>query len=121
MATTATKTKRERVVHSAKEKAQAVLAWWTERRRSSEICRELRITATVLSHWQERAMEGMLAALEPRKGVSAEAKPMLPPKVERLLVRKASQEPLTRLARRLTTLQQAKGPEKGPPTAEAKG
>lgn len=122
MATTATKTRRERVIHSAKEKAQAVLAWWTERRRPSEICRQMEITPTVLNHWQERAMEGMLAALEPRTRLPEEQqKPLLPAKVERLLVRKTSSEPLTRLARRLTTLQQAKGADKTPPAAEAKG
>lgn len=119
MTTPVTKTKPEWVMHSAREKAQAVLAWWTERRRPSEICRELRITGTVLSHWQERAMEGMLAALEPRVRSPQEQKPLLPPKVERLLARKTSPEPLTRLARRLTTLQQTKGSEKAPPAAEA--
>jgi hypothetical protein len=109
MTPTVAKTKRERITHGAKEKAQAALAWWTERRRPSELCRELRITPTVLSHWQERAMEGMLAALEPRTRSPEEQKPLLPAKVERLLARKTSSEPLTGLARRLTTLQQAKG------------
>jgi hypothetical protein len=114
MAATDTKAKRERVVHSAREKAQAVLAWWTERRRPSEICREMKITGTVLSQWQERAMEGILAALEPRTRTAQEQKPALPAKVERLLARKTSSEAPTRLARRLTALVQAKESEKPP-------
>jgi transposase-like protein len=118
MTPTISKTKPERVVHSAREKAQAVLAGWTERRRPSEICRELQITPTVLSHWQERAMEGMLAALEPRTRPPEEQKPPLPAKVERLLARKSSRDPLTRFSRRLATLQQAKGSDKAPPAAE---
>ena len=114
MTTTDTKVKRERVVHSAREKAEAVLAWWTERRRPSEICREMKITGTLLSQWQERAMEGILAALEPRTRTSQEQKPALPAKVERLLARKTSTEAPSRLSRRLTALVQAKESEKPP-------
>lgn len=114
MTTTDTKAKRERVVHSAREKAEAVLAWWTERRRPSEICREMKITGTLLSQWQERAMEGILLALEPRTRGAEEQKPALPAKVERLLARKTSTEAPTRLSRRLTALVQAKEAEKAP-------
>jgi transposase-like protein len=112
--------KRERVLHSAKEKAQAVLALWTERRRPREVCREMGIKPSVLSRWQERAMEGMLAALEPRRSSPQEPKPMLPAKVERLLARKSVQGPQTRLARRLAKLQ-SKPAEKLPPRLTAEG
>ena len=122
MTATETKVKRERVFHSAREKAQAVLAWWTERRRPSEICRELKITSTLLGQWQERAMEGMLAALEPRTRSAQEQKPALPAKVERLLVRKTSSEAPTRLSKRLAALVQAKETEKAsPPACPPKG
>ena len=113
--TAETKKRRERVVYSAREKAEAVLAWWTERRRQSEICREMQITNALLSQWQERAMEGILAALEPRTRTDQEQRPALPAKVERLLARKTSSEAPTRLSRRLTALVQAKESEK-PPT-----
>ena len=114
MTATETKVKRERVYHSAREKAQAVLAWWTERRRPSEICRELKITSNLLGQWQERAMEGILAVLEPRTRTTEEMKPALPAKVERLLTRKTASEPTTRLSRRLTALVQSKESEKPP-------
>ena len=114
MTATETKAKRERVVHSAREKAEAVLAWWTERRRPSEICREMKITSTLLSQWQERAMEGILAALEPRTRATQDQKPALPARVERLLARKTSAETSSRLARRLSALVQAKESEKSP-------
>ena len=56
--------KKERTVHSAQQKCQAVLALWTGRRRPSEVCRELNVPSNLLQAWQERAMEGMLKALE---------------------------------------------------------
>jgi len=98
------KVRKERVSRSAKEKAEAVLALWTERRKPAEICRELGIKYSVALHWQERAMEGMLEALTPRTRTE-ERLPMLPRKVEKLLSRK-SQEPLPRLTRRLAKLQE---------------
>jgi hypothetical protein len=112
MTATDTKAKKERVVHSAREKAQAVLAWWTERRRPSEICRDLKITSNLLMNWQERAMEGILAALEPRTRLPEDQKPALPTRVERLLARKTAPETTTRLSRRLTALVQSKETEK---------
>lgn len=114
MTATDTKGKREGPVYSAKEKAQAVLAGWTERRRSCEICREMKITSSVLSQWQERAMEGILAALEPRKRFAPGQKPALPAKVERLLARKSSPETPRRLARRLAALGPAPEAQKPP-------
>lgn len=112
MAATDTKAKKERVVHGAREKVEAVLAWWTERRRPSEICRELKITTNLLSQWQERAMEGMLSALAPRTRSAEDQKPALPAKVERLLARKTALEGPSRLSKRLTALVQSKEPEK---------
>lgn len=82
------KTRKERTVRSAREKCQAVLAIWTGRRRPSEICKELVIPSNLLSCWQERAMEGMLQALEPRTRKQEERGPMLPPRMEKLLDRK---------------------------------
>lgn len=49
--------------YSAQEKAQAVLAVWTERASPAEICRQLNINWVTFQQWQQRAMEGMLQAL----------------------------------------------------------
>jgi len=105
---TESKTRKERVVHSAKEKTEAVLALWTERRRPLDVCRQMGVKPSMVSHWQERAMEGMLAALEPPTREAQEPRPMLPKKVERLLARKSA--PLTRLSRRLAKLQEQPAP-----------
>jgi hypothetical protein len=58
--------KRQMINYGAMEKCKAVLSIWTERRKPSEVCREMTIPWMVLSQWQKRAMEGMLQALEPR-------------------------------------------------------
>ena len=52
--------------HSAPDKVQAVLAVWTERCKPAEVCRQLNINWVTFNHWQQRAMEGMLQALENR-------------------------------------------------------
>jgi transposase-like protein len=118
MTATETKVKRERTFHSAREKAEAVLAFWTERRRPSQICRELKITPNQLAQWQDRAMEGILAALAPRTGKAEDPNPALPARLERLLVRKTTLDGPSRLSKRLKALDQAKEPEK-PPTGSA--
>ena len=79
------KKERRQSRHSAEQKAQAVLAVWTERRKPLEICRELGIAWTILDQWQKRAMEGMLQALEPRKILEKE---QLSPRLQTLLTRK---------------------------------
>ena len=52
--------------HTAEEKCRAVLSVWTERRKPGEVCQELGVAWGVLQQWQDRAMEGMLLALQPR-------------------------------------------------------
>jgi hypothetical protein len=78
--------KRQTMNYGAMEKCKAVLSVWTERRRPAEICRELSIPWMVLAHWQKRAMEGMLQALEPR--VSLDKGPALSPRLQALLEKK---------------------------------
>jgi hypothetical protein len=84
------KTKAERKHHTlnygAMEKCRAVLSIWTERRKPSEVCRELSVPWMVLSQWQKRAMEGMLQALEPR--VSLEKGPALSARLQAMLEKK---------------------------------
>ena len=73
----------------AAEKCRAVLAVWTERKQASNLCRELGVSASLFSQWQDRALSGMLEALEPRGTKEADAGPALPAQIRRLLDRKA--------------------------------
>jgi transposase-like protein len=68
---------------SAAEKCRAVLSVWTERRKPSEVCKELSVNWMILSTWQNRALEGMLQALEPR--VALEKGPALSRRLQSLL------------------------------------
>lgn len=69
------------------EKCRAVLAVWTERKKASVLCRELGICASLLWQWQDRALSGMLEALEP-KGQEGREGPALAQQIKRLLDRK---------------------------------
>ena len=106
------KPRKERTLYPASQRAQAVLSIWTERRRPTEVCRELGITTALLSEWQDRAMRGMLAALQPRRCASTERGPALTSKLERLLQRQAqaSETKLLKLDQRLAKLQQEPAP-----------
>jgi hypothetical protein len=85
------------------EQCRAVLAVWSERQSATELCRRLQISSGLLSLWQERAMEGLLAALEPREGrENGEKRPSLSTSLKRLLEKKAvERESLGRLHSRL--------------------
>ena len=87
--------------YSASQKAQAVLAVWTERAKPADVMRELKINWVMLQHWQQRAMEGMLRALEGRARLSDGT--ALPPRLQALL----SKQETPRLAPRLRQVQQA--------------
>jgi len=93
-------------VKTGTEQCRAVLGVWTERRTAEQVCRELEVTRKVLQSWQERAMEGMLRALQPREGREEERGPALAPKVKRLLDRKAMEHEgrLPRLTKRLASV-----------------
>ena len=69
--------------HTAPEKAQAVLAIWTERVKTAEVMKTMAVTYLTLQQWQERAMEGMLQALEPRVNLRDGA--VLSPRLQALL------------------------------------
>jgi hypothetical protein len=94
---------------TAMDKCKAVLSVWTEKRKPSHICKELGVKWTILMHWQNRAMEGMLQALEPRrnleKGValSPRLQVMLAQREKNLLVRSAL-KPGNRLEARLANI-----------------
>jgi hypothetical protein len=87
---------------TATQKAEAVLKVWAERSTPSNICREMNITWTILNHWQQRAMEGMLQALEPY--VQLDKGTALSPRLQALL-RKQAAFPQEKLLRRLHRLE----------------
>ena len=109
------KVKRPRPIqpsYSAQEKAQAILRVWTERCKPSEVCRELKVNWVTFSQWQQRAMEGMLQALESRVNLSkGEA---LSPRLQTLLQNRQQSHTATRLTARLRQINKV---AKTPPSA----
>jgi transposase-like protein len=94
--------------YTAEQKAHAILAVWTERARPAEVCRQLSINWVTFSHWQHRAMEGMLQALESRVNLaSGEA---LNPRLQALLTKRHHAASAARLSTRLERLQQLAKP-----------
>ncbi len=90
--------------HTAEEKGRAVLSVWTERRKPGEVCQELGVAWSILNQWQERAMEGMLSALQPR--VPAMEKTVaLNSRLAVLLERKSKRGGMKGMERRLARLQ----------------
>ncbi len=89
--------------HTAKEKCRAVLSVWTEKRKPGEVCRELGVAWSILNQWQERAMEGMLVALQPRAAVDKAV--ALNSRLAVLLERKSKGGTMKELERRLARLQ----------------
>jgi transposase-like protein len=77
--------KRQSRVYSAKEKAQAVLALWSGRRSPSALTKELEVPWGLLNTWEQRALSGMLTALDPTWKQAAEEQPSLPRRVEKLI------------------------------------
>lgn len=107
---TATKTRPrpQPSLHTATDKAQAVLAVWTERCKAAEVCRQLKINFMTFQHWQRRAMEGMLQALESRVNLAkGEA---LSPRLQALLASRQQRLNTRRLSERLEQIQLAKPP-----------
>jgi hypothetical protein len=103
------KTKRKRNAsvpssHTASEKAQAVLAIWTERVKTAEVMKTLQVPYLTLQQWQERAMEGMLQALEPRVNLADGA--ALSPRIRALLDKRQQQVGKESLKKRLLQLQE---------------
>ena len=88
---------------TAEEKCQAVLTLWTERRKPGEVCREMGVAWGVLKQWEDRAMEGMLLALQAR--VQVERGVALSPRLTVLLEKKSQAGLMKGLDRRLKKLQ----------------
>jgi transposase-like protein len=102
------KTKRQSSSHySATDKAQAVLAVWTERCKAADVCRQMEINNVTFHHWQHRAMEGMLQALESR--VNLAKGEVLSPRLQVLLHKRALNP--DKLQKRLQQIQLARSNE----------
>ncbi len=89
---------------TAQEKSRAVLCLWTEKRKPSDLCRDLGVSWTQLNNWQERAMEGILLALQPRAD-SVEKTMVLNHRLAVLLERKSKGMAMKGLEQRLARLQ----------------
>ena len=108
--------------YGAVEKCRAVLAVWTERKQASVLCREMGMSASLFSQWQDRALSGMLEALEPRGTRAVSEGPALSELVKRLLDRKVRARELETLGRSANwrpRVMRSKAPPKTPPTAAA--
>lgn len=106
------KEKTPRPTFCAMDKAKAVLSVWTEKRKSSEVCRDLSIKWALLQHWQDRALEGMLTALAPRQRLekSVELNPRLAALLEKRIHK--AQQAGTNLEERLQKLQSPRNQDK---------
>ena len=86
-------TKEPKRKYNALEQCRAVLLVWSERRSMKEVRRELKVSGSLLAYWQEKAMEGLIAALRPREGREVTEKgPALQVSVKRLLEKKAAEQ-----------------------------
>jgi hypothetical protein len=93
-------------VYRAPEKVQAVLAVWTERCKPVEVCRQMRINWVTFQQWQDRAMDGMLQALESRVNLSQGG--ALSPRLQQLLQKQQRAASAEKLTQRLVQVQQSK-------------
>ncbi len=88
--------------YSAQDKAQAILAVWTDRIKPVEVCRQMHINWVTFQQWQSRAMEGMLQALESRLNLAQGQ--VLSPRLQQLLNRRQANAP-AKLPGRLEQIQ----------------
>ncbi len=110
------KTRTPTAQHSAPDKVQAVLAVWTERCKPAEVCRQLNINYITFQQWQQRAMEGMLQALESRVNLTkGEA---LSPRLQTLLQNRQRSVTVTKLTSRLEQINKIANPPSLPAKTE---
>jgi transposase-like protein len=111
------KTTRQHRRFSAKEKVQAVLSVWTERRKPSHLCKEMGITWQQLSSWQDKGLTAMIEALEPRAPAEDAKPPLLSDRLRKLLDKQVQKAPNRQpkpdlsdnLSKRLSNLTQEDG------------
>lgn len=103
-------------LHSAQDKVQAVLAVWTERCKPVDVCRQLNVNWITFNQWQQRAMEGMLQALESRVNLArGEA---LSPRLQLLLQQRQRTISASKLTQRLEQIKSLANPPGAPATME---
>ena len=83
-----------------------MLAVWTERVKPAEVCRQLQVNWITFNQWQQRALEGMMQALEPR--VNLTKGEVLSPRLRTLLHKQQQTVSMSKLSARLEQLQQTK-------------
>ena len=94
---------------TGREKSEAVLAVWAERRKPSELCRELGINYAMLLGWQRQGLAAMMRALEPKTKSEEQRGPALGPKLEKLLERTSQRVgKISKLEQRLEKIQTQK-------------
>lgn len=86
--------------YGVEQKCRVVLSVWTERRKATEVMKELGLSPTLFWQWQDRALSGMLDALTPRNGAEGTTGPALPEAVKRLLERKLTTRELRQVGLR---------------------
>lgn len=108
--------------YNALEQCRAVLLVWSERKSKKEVCREMKVSGSLLAYWQEKAMGGLIAALTPREGRDVTEKgPALSVSVKRLLEKKAAeQEGQQRAQARMAGMVRRMAPV-SPPAATTEG
>lgn len=102
-----TETKRKRnpsPQFSSLEKCQAVLSIWTERVKPADVCREMGVSWMHIKHWQDRAIEGMMRALETRSMLGGGS--ALTPRLQALLETRQRGAGMSHLEQRLAKLQE---------------
>ena len=118
--TTSEKTERKKRTitppHNAADKVQAVLAVWMERCKPAEVCRQLNINWVTFNQWQQRAMEGMLQALETRVNLSRGE--VLSPRLRALLQNRQRTVTAARLTSRLEQINKMANPPSTPAKTE---
>jgi hypothetical protein len=101
---------------SAQDKVQAVLAVWTERCKPAVVCRQLNVNWITFNQWQQRAMEGMLQALENRVNLAkGEA---LSPRLQLLLQHRQRATTAAKLTSRLEQINKLANPPATPAQQE---
>ena len=93
---------KEQEKYGAVEKCRLVLSVWMEKKKASELCREREISSSLFCQWQDRALCGMLEALEPRGRREGMEGPALPMLVKRLLDRKVRSMELQSVGRSMS-------------------
>ena len=96
--------------YGVEQKCRIVLSVWTERRKATEVMKELGLSPALFWQWQDRALSGMLDALTPRSSREGTEGPALPDAIKRLLDRKLQTRELRAVGTRKRKTKEAMPP-----------